>query len=264
MFDTLIETRRAGSRMHAIWPFPVAASMHFLVVGGMIAASLLVLQRVPEFDNPFRTQPTGISLDALGPRPPLGEGGMRHREEAAASTRRPAARREVLQPRELPPAPLEPAKATDAIEDAIPGASRPGTGIPGLEGNGTGFPWGVPDGIGDGSGLGSGSADGQVEPAPRGAPVEITPDMVPPVLLRKVSPDYPETARVARVAGFVLLQAVIAEDGAVDDVTVLRTSSPLFVDAAVTAVRQWRYRAALQNGRPVRVYFTVRVDFQLR
>ena len=88
--------------------------------------------------------------------------------------------------------------------------------------------------------------------------------MVPPVLVRKVHPEYPAMARTARLPGFVLIQAVVGEDGGVAEVSVLRASSPLFVDAAVEAVRQWRYRPALQSGRPVRVYFTVRVEFQLK
>ena len=263
MFDTMIETRRAGSRTRAIWPYPVAASMHFLLVGGMIAASLLILQQVPEFESPFLHQPTIVSLgDVPGVPPPLGEGGLRRQAPAAAPENRPAVPRETVQPREFPQAPPEPAAPAEAIEDAVPGVASSGPGLPGFEGNGTGVPWGVEGSLGDGAGLGLG--DGRVEPVPPAAPVEITPDMVPPVLVRKVSPGYPAMARTARLSGFVVLQAVIGEDGAVDDVTVLRASSPLFVDAAMDAVRQWRYRAALQSGRPVRVYFTVRVEFQLK
>ncbi len=265
MFDSLIETRRAGTRTRAVWPYPVAASMHFLVVGGMVAGSLLALQQVPEFDYPLWYQPTVVSL---GPGsdvpPPLGDGGASPRKPVVSSSGRPAAPRDVLQPGKLPQAPPVPAAPEGGIEDAIPGLAPGGTGIPGLGGIGTGVPWGVEGGLGDGPAGGQGGGSGRVEPVARAAPVEIAPDMVPPVLVRKVPPEYPAMARSARLAGFVVLQAVVGEDGSVGDVTVLRASSPLFVDAALGAVRQWRYRAALQNGRPVRVYFTVRVEFQLK
>ncbi len=63
----------------------------------------------------------------------------------------------------------------------------------------------------------------------------------------------------------MILQAIIHSDGSVGDVEVLRTNRPNmgFEDAAIAAVTQWRYKPALQNGKPVEVYFTVFVDFKL-
>jgi len=80
-----------------------------------------------------------------------------------------------------------------------------------------------------------------------------------------VPPDYPEIARVARVEGNVVLQAVIWDDGTVRDAEVLRSSAPGFgfEDAAVAAVGRWRYEPATQNGEPVCVYFTILVEFSL-
>jgi len=262
MFDALIETRGTGVRSRAIWTVPVAASVHFLVVGGAIAASLLALQQVPEFQNPFGLQPICMGLGDGSILPPLGEGGVKPKSTETALRRQPEARRDAVQPSAIPEAAPASAAAEEAIEDALPGTSASGAGFAGIEGNGSGVPWGAPGSYGEGLGAGPGTGGGRVDAPP--APLELTPDMVPPVLVRKVPPGYPELARTARLPGFVLLEAVVGEDGGVDDVTVLKASSPLFVDAAVGAVRQWRYRPALQNGRPVRVYFTVRVEFQLR
>jgi protein TonB len=80
-----------------------------------------------------------------------------------------------------------------------------------------------------------------------------------------VEPEYPELARVARVDGQVILQAIVRKDGSVGDVTVIRANRPNlgFEDNAIKAVSQWRYQPALQNGKPVEVYFTVVVDFSL-
>jgi protein TonB len=80
-----------------------------------------------------------------------------------------------------------------------------------------------------------------------------------------VPPRYPDVARVARIEGNVILQAVIDREGAVDEIQVLRSSQPGvgFEDAAIEAVAQWRYEPATQGGRPVEVYFTIVVDFDL-
>jgi protein TonB len=77
-----------------------------------------------------------------------------------------------------------------------------------------------------------------------------------------VAPRYPAIAQSSRVEGVVILEAVIAEDGSVQDVRVLR-SKPLLDDAAVEAVRQWRFTPTLLGGQPVPVVMTVTVSFTL-
>ena len=109
---------------------------------------------------------------------------------------------------------------------------------------------------------------GVPEPPPPSGPLMAgVGDVTNPVLIEdtKVQPEYPELARVARLEGNVILQAIIHADGAVGDLEVLRCNRPNmgFEDAAVDAVRNWRYQPATQNGRPVEVYFTVFVEFKL-
>jgi protein TonB len=87
-------------------------------------------------------------------------------------------------------------------------------------------------------------------------------DLRPPAKIHHVAPEYPSIARSARVSGTVILEAVIAEDGRVEDVRVLR-SIRLLDDAAADAVRQWRFTPTLLNGMPVRVLMTVTVSFAL-
>ena len=104
-------------------------------------------------------------------------------------------------------------------------------------------------------------------PPPSGPLLAGVGDVTNPVLLpeTKIEPEYPELARVARLEGNVILQAIVRADGSVGDVQVLRTNRPNmgFEDSAVEAVKQWRYKPATQNGRPVEVYFTVFVEFKL-
>jgi protein TonB len=60
----------------------------------------------------------------------------------------------------------------------------------------------------------------------------------------------------------VILEALIAEDGTIRDVRVLRPE-PLFEQAALTAVRQWRFSPTLLNGERVPIVMTVTVAFSL-
>ncbi len=90
-----------------------------------------------------------------------------------------------------------------------------------------------------------------------------TGDVTAPRIASRVEPVYPEQARKNGVEGKVILQAVIDDDGSVSDVEVLNSTDPVFDDAAVDAVRQWRWEPATSDGRPVTVYFTIVVQFSL-
>ncbi|HJZ12475.1 MAG TPA: energy transducer TonB, partial [Acidobacteriota bacterium] len=74
---------------------------------------------------------------------------------------------------------------------------------------------------------------------------------------------YPEVARRARIQGTVILEAVITKTGTVEEMKILRALHPVLDQAAMNAVKQWKYKPAVLNGRPVKVYFTVTVNFQL-
>ena len=78
----------------------------------------------------------------------------------------------------------------------------------------------------------------------------------------RVKPSYPSQARTMRLEGPVLLQAVITENGTVQDLKVVR-GQPILARAAVDAVRQWRYRPYRLNGKPVRMQTEITIDFKL-
>ena len=77
-----------------------------------------------------------------------------------------------------------------------------------------------------------------------------------------VVPEYPVFARQAGVEGAVIIEAVLDENGNVKSVRVL-TSRALLDEAALRAVRQWRYTPTLLNGVPVPVLMTITVNFKL-
>ena len=99
-------------------------------------------------------------------------------------------------------------------------------------------------------------------PPPPVTPIRLHSGMKAPVKIADVAPTYPMIARSARVQGVVILEAVLDASGSVESVRVLR-SIPLLDQAALDAVRQWRFTPALLNGEPVPVVMTVTVNFTL-
>lgn len=81
-------------------------------------------------------------------------------------------------------------------------------------------------------------------------------------IVRRIQPEYPSIAREERLQGTVKLHAIIAKDGTVQHLRVVKGYCSLS-DAAVKAVRQWRYSPTLLNGEPVEVDTTIEVVFQL-
>jgi protein TonB len=77
-----------------------------------------------------------------------------------------------------------------------------------------------------------------------------------------VAPEYPPLAQRAGVEGIVTLEAVLDVTGRVEQVRVMK-SVLLLDEAAIRAVRQWRYTPTELNGVPVPVLMTITVRFSL-
>jgi TonB family protein len=82
-------------------------------------------------------------------------------------------------------------------------------------------------------------------------------------LINRKQPAYPEAARQARVQGTVKMHVVLAQDGSVKAIEIV-SGDPLLQQAAMDAVKQWRYKPFLLNGQPVEVDTEVDVIFELR
>ncbi|MFI5071049.1 MAG: energy transducer TonB, partial [Terriglobales bacterium] len=81
-------------------------------------------------------------------------------------------------------------------------------------------------------------------------------------LVRKVQPLYPPQALLLRLAGSVVLQATIAENGTVRDLKVM-SGRPVLARAAVEAVSHWRYRPLMLNGKPIQKREEISINFTL-
>ena len=100
---------------------------------------------------------------------------------------------------------------------------------------------------------GAGTAGGQAG----GGPVRLG-TSEGPTLMNKVMPVYPAIMQSARVPGQVVLDAIIHRDGTIGDLTVLRSTNNAFAQAAIVAVKQWRYTPIPYEG-----ILTVTVNFTL-
>ncbi|HEY7825488.1 MAG TPA: energy transducer TonB [Candidatus Acidoferrales bacterium] len=234
----------AIGRAHRLRRKALALSMvlQLLVVAGLLLWPLLIPAAIP-------------GLYMVTPLPPYHGTASAHKSEAAAA--RPAAPRNLSpanskafwQPKQIPisakPSADAPQKFADSpvdISNLLPG-SGPGTYI---------------DGGGD-----TATRMIQIPPPPakpRAKPQFMGEGVMAAALLRRVQPVYPDAARLMRLSGEVRLRAIIATDGSVRELTLL-SGNPLLAQAAMAAVREWRYRPTLLNGQAVAVETYITVNF---
>jgi len=89
-------------------------------------------------------------------------------------------------------------------------------------------------------------------------------DITDPVAVEKTSPKYPEEARKAKITGLVIVTAVINHEGFVEDIEIRESPDALLSEAAIEAIRTWRFEPALCDGNPVGVWYDITVKFALK
>lgn len=117
---------------------------------------------------------------------------------------------------------------------------------------------GTVGGTGSGTaGEGTGGSD-----APAG-PLRVGGNVKAPVAIARVKPDYTDAARQARVAGTVVVEAIIDTNGNVQDVRVIKGLPLGLGEEAEKAVKRWKFKPGTLNGQPVAVIFNLTVSFTL-
>ena len=155
--------------------------------------------------------------------------------------------------------PGAPTEAPDKIAEETPEPVRNGPAIEGAL-------IGPPVEAGSSLLIGLSAPPPTVEPPPPPAPtkpLKISGGIREPKKLVHVAPIYPEIARLSRVEGKVTMEAILDATGRVESVRVL-SAEPLLQEAAVRAVKQWRYTPTELNGVPVPVLMTITVVFTLQ
>jgi TonB family protein len=165
-----------------------------------------------------------------------------------------------------------PGGVVGGVAGGVPGGVKGGVtgGVPGGVTGGVpgGVAGGVPGGVAGGvpGGVAGGVAgEAAKQPGATYPPdaVKVGGDVKQPRKILDVKPVYPEDARAAKVEGAVIIEAVIDTLGKVQDARILR-SVPMLDQAAVDAVRQWRFEPVVIEGRPRPVIMTVTVNFRLQ
>jgi periplasmic protein TonB len=105
-------------------------------------------------------------------------------------------------------------------------------------------------------------ASAVVQESAQPAPAEVSRQEMSSLVVKKVQPQYPESARKARIQGEVILRAIIGKEGDVENLQVVSGPREL-APAALDAVRQWKYRPYMKEGQAVEVKTEIDVNFTL-
>jgi len=244
MFDLITgQTRHIPSKPGV--PILISMSAQLALVSAIVVPVLFFTGALPEVPTMMAFVAEASAPPPPPPPPP----------PPAAKSPEPASAKPAPSPGAAPvepPSTIQPERPNDEGDIGVPG---------GVEG---GIPGGVLGGV-------VGGLPGDIPPPPPPppapppprAPVRVGGQIQAPALVSKVDPVYPEVAVSARIRGVVILEANVDRDGHVVDVKVLRTASRLLDNAAITAVRQWRYRPLVLNGSPEPFVLTVVLTFNL-
>jgi TonB family protein len=107
------------------------------------------------------------------------------------------------------------------------------------------------------------SVPGRPKPASVPRRIRVGGFVVAASLIAQVKPAYPQNGRDAGIEGVVHLQALIGTDGTLVGLTPIGFADPDLTNAALDAVKQWRYKPTLLNNEPVQVITTIDVEFKL-
>jgi protein TonB len=252
MFESSLIDLEARQHSRRKWvPLPIAIALHGAVLASVGVAQVWNVAPVGEPDTvvPYHF----VSLPEI-PAAPTGS-----RPQTTTTAPKPPKPETTVQPdqKTIPDKPvLDPTPETSTG----PIAEGPQTGEV--------DPNSVFTGPASGPTRGSVPSSGPIEIVPAAAPVQdeiltVGGAVSRPVLLSGQPPRYTKVALGARVQGTVVLAAVIDERGRVSNVRVLRGLKMGLDQAAVDTVQGWTFEPAKLAGRPVKVFYTLTVKFQL-
>jgi periplasmic protein TonB len=262
---TLIESK-GNAKKKKWWMFPLSFFLHALAIGLIVGASYWMVEAV-------QAPPIPVTLYSAPPPPPPPPPAAAKRQAAPEKPKQEKPVEKVEVPKEVQPTVIPDETPVEDLTPADPGPIDETATDPNVVGEEGGVPGGVEGGVTGGveggvpGGVIGGVPGGVIGGTPSGmgdeVPMRITAEVRQPKLVNKVEPPYPEVARRARIEGVVILEAVITKTGTVEEVKVIRALHPVLDQAALNAVKKWKYEPAVLNGRPVKVYFTVTVTFRL-
>jgi protein TonB len=249
------ETLSGGFATQRLWSTCLGLSGEVLLVACAALVPLVSPQALPH------SQAIMAWILPTAPPPPPAGNAVKQRPARPSVERLPARVGQITAPVTIPP------RVALIVDEPLEGS---GDGVVGGVNGGerNGVPGGMPSLFNDPAR--PMPAVPAIEPAPAPAkPVPVAPKQVPvggkvkmAQLVHRVDPPYPFLARQMRVSGTVELAGIIATDGHIRELKLLR-GSPLLAPAALEAVRQWVYEPTLLDGEPVELVATISVIFRL-
>jgi TonB family protein len=241
----------------------IKAGMSSLLVNAAIVTLLLIAGTVQPIQKKLMDYVPLIApnLRPLPPKPELakgGGGGLQNSEVTKGRLPKPAPR-EFVPPVQLVDQPKLPMPTTIVAPD-MPALNVQNFGDPlaklGIPSAGNGLGIGIGPGKGPGVGPGSGGGVGGGAYKPGGG-------VSAPIALVKPEPEYSEEARKAKWSGSVTVQIVVDENGLPQDIQVTKALGMGLDQKAIEAVKRWRFKPGMKDGKPVPVIATIEVNFRL-
>jgi len=245
---------------------PIATTSAVVIYGLIILLIAFLLAKKVQFAAPVKTiQVTELTVPPQAPPKAAvmgGGGGQKGPTPVTKGTPPKAADTQIVPPNKPPLVEpkihIEPTvemqkdikMATSIPQIGV--ANSPIVGMSMGNGSGTGL------GSGNGSGIGPGSGGNT-----GGGPRRIGGGVSAPVLIFSVEPEFSEEARKAKVAGNVLVNLWVDANGNPSHVHVIRGVGMGLDEKAMEAVRQYKFKPAMENGKPVLVELNVEVNFQI-
>ena len=239
--DSLLSGSPAHSHPRRGWTTLVSFALQSIAVGGLLLLPLLYTEGLPQLQ---------LMAALVAPAPPHAPPSGRFRA-AHQSTSNLSSEGKMITPLSVPK------NVVSVVESVAPAPVDMGEiGILGSTGDSS-----RRNAVLDSIGSGLNAMVLPPPPVPSVRPLRVS-HMMEGNLIHRVQPEYPPLARQARVQGVVVLRAVISREGKIENLQVLN-GHPLLVQAAMDAVRQWRYRPYYLNNEPVEVETQVTVNFTL-
>jgi periplasmic protein TonB len=234
MFDQLVISSAHPTKTHKSWTVALSAIVQSIILGILILIPLIYTEALPKgMLNTFLVAP------APPPPPP----------PPAAPVKTVRAPKIVQLNKMVAPTVIP--KNVAIIKDEAPVIYTNGGGVDGGTGSG------ILNGI-----IGSGGSGPPPPPTKAPSRIRVGGNVQAASLVNKVTPQYPPIAKTAHVSGTVILHAIIAKDGSIQELQYM-SGPPLLMKSAMDAVREWRYKPTMLNGDPVEVDTTISVVFSL-
>ncbi len=169
-----------------------------------------------------------------------------------APKKKPPVHQVELQEKEAEPPPPPPPLAGMA-DSLAPDAPAPGAGLASLTA-----------GVVSGNGAGGGVAVAQGEVSAQALAQQSAQTSRKARAVQTTPPEYPSSAQARGISGYVILHVLVGPDGKLMESKVLEAVPPgVFEASALRAVRQWRFAAGLEDGKPAAMWIKQKVNFEL-